>query len=357
MGTLGRQFPGGSRERVSRAGRNVRNRIATPEDHAVIDTWRESHRHVINSFQGILRNRTRSTDIVVAQRHKRKRTIVDKLQRYPKMQLGRMDDVAGCRLIFKSLEELYAFRSDIHRAKFNHKLKNEPDKYDYVAHPKEDGYRGIHDVYEYDVRSVIGRSRKGLLIELQYRTVFQHAWATCVEVVGFLTENQPKFGRGDRRIQRILRLASEIISRSVEGMMSSLPDKSDKDVVEEFQEVDRSLNFIQMLRDLNAANSEISSDKNLILIFREAGGVADDGVLEIKSFASATAALRALFELERNQPGRDIVLVKGDRPEYLREAFKNYFSDAQQFVTLVEEGRKKLLGDDPNGVDIPCAVG
>ena len=271
-------------------------------------------------------------------------TIFDKLKRYPKMQLGRMDDVAGCRLIFESLAELHAFRDEIHQANFNHRLRNSPDKYDYITHPKEDGYRGIHDVYEYDVRSLVGRSRKGLLIELQYRTKVQHAWATCVEVVGFLTVNQPKFGRGDRQIQHILRLASEVISRAFEGMKSSLPDKSDKDIVDEFVVLDRELKFIQMLNGLDAATREISSYKNVILIFRQQGESSEGSALEIKSYSSGTAALRALFELERSQPGIDIVLVKGDRPEYLREAFQNYFSDAQQFVKLVDKGRRMLLG-------------
>jgi len=157
-------FPGGSRGRVNRAGENVRNGAASPEDLAIIDTWREAHRHVINSFQSILRHRVRGMGVVVAQRHKRKRTIFDKLNRYPKMQLSRMDDVAGCRLIFKDVEELRQFREAFHnRSRFDHKLKNDPDKYDYIAHPKESGYRGIHDVYEYDVRSEVGRFRKGLL--------------------------------------------------------------------------------------------------------------------------------------------------------------------------------------------------
>ena len=132
-------FPGGSRQRVSNAGNRVRERNATEEDLAVIDTWREAHRHVINSFQAILRYRTRGTDIVVAQRHKRKRTIFDKLRRYPRMQLGRMDDVAGCRLIFNSIDELHAFRDVIRGSRFQHRLKNDPDKYDYIAHPKGDG--------------------------------------------------------------------------------------------------------------------------------------------------------------------------------------------------------------------------
>ena len=125
---------------------------------------------VLNTFQAILRNRTRKTKIVVAQRHKRQSTIFDKLRRLPRMQLARMDDVAGCRLIFENIKSLYFFRSVLHAAHFNHLLKNDIDKYDYMKHPKETGYRGIHDVYAYDVNSEHGKPYKGLLIELQYRT-------------------------------------------------------------------------------------------------------------------------------------------------------------------------------------------
>ena len=338
-----RNFPGGSPQRVTNAGIRVRERTATEEDLAVIDTWREAHRHVINSFQAFLRNRTRDTDIVVAQRHKRKRTIFDKLDRYPTMQLGRMDDVAGCRLIFESVDELRSFRDTIHAGRFNHELKNHPDKYDYIVHPKDSGYRGIHDVYAYDVKSEVGRDRKGLLIELQYRTIFQHAWATCVEMVGFLTENQPKFGRGDVRLKNVLRLASEIISRSFENMRSSLPELDDQQVVERFLALDEELNFMGMLRRLNAADRKILDEKNIILIFKEDTGDEED-LLEVLSYPNATVALRALFELEFENPGMDIVLVKGDRPEDVREAFKNYFSDARQFIDLIEQGSARLLG-------------
>ena len=103
-------YPGGSKSRVSRAGNAVRQGAATAEDLAVIDTWREAHRAVLNTFQAILRTRTRGTKVVVAQRHKRKKTIFDKLQRLPRMELARMDDIAGCRLIFPTIEDLYKFR-------------------------------------------------------------------------------------------------------------------------------------------------------------------------------------------------------------------------------------------------------
>ena len=337
-----RTFPGGSKSRVNAAGERVREGTATDEDIAVIDAWREAHRHVINSFQAILRTRTRSREIIVAQRHKRRRTIIDKLTRFPRMQLSRMDDVAGCRLIFPTVEELRRFRAEIHgKSRFKHTLKNDPDKYDYIAHPKDSGYRGVHDVYVYDVNSVSGRARKGLLIELQYRTIYQHAWATCVEVVGFLTENQPKFNRGSARMQRILRLASEIIARSHEAKCSSLPKLSNREILAEFRNLDSTLRFVDMLKGLNKATSRIDPKNNFILIFGE------NESLNVRSYRRTTDALRALFELEREYPNLDIVLVRGDKPEDIREAFKNYFSDAIEFIALIEDGCS-ALEESPN---------
>jgi len=133
------------------------------------------------------------------------------------MALARMDDVAGCRMIFPDIQSLYRFRNELHAARFQHSRRNQDDKYDYIKRPKDTGYRGIHDAYEYNVKSVHGRDYKGLLIEIQYRTIYQHAWATCVEVIGHITANQPKFQEGDKRYGLIMSLASEIIARTCEN--------------------------------------------------------------------------------------------------------------------------------------------
>lgn len=198
-----------AQSRVSRAGAAIRNGKPSLDDLSVIDQWRAAHRPVLNTFQAILRQRTRKKGIAVAQRHKRKRTIFDKLDRLPKMELAWMDDVAGCRLICPDIEALYAFRKDLHKANFKHRLRNDGDKWDYIKSPKDTGYRGIHDVYDYDVNSESGKGSKGLLIELQYRTNAQRAWATTVEVVGFVTQSQPKFQQGDKRYETIMAYASE----------------------------------------------------------------------------------------------------------------------------------------------------
>jgi len=329
-------FPGGSKTRVALAGNNVRKNRATFEDLNVIDTWRAAHRAVLNTFQAILRTRTRFKDIVVAQRHKRKMTIFDKLKRFQGMNLARMDNVAGCRLIFNSVEELYEFRSEFHRAKFKHKLKNDVDKYDYIKHPKKTGYRGIHDVYEYDVNSKSGKQYKGSLVEIQYRTTAQHAWATCVEVIGFITESQPKFRRSDERYEKAMLLAREIIARTAENKNSYLPDLSNIELVSLFKALDSELNLMSMLRGLRSVKSTFSMKRNAILI------ISKDNKLEVKTYRDAPSALRALFELERDNPGKDVVLVKADTSEEVRTAFKNYFSDANEFIKLIDGGCKKL---------------
>lgn len=329
-------YPGGSKSRVNRAGDNVRANTATADDLHIIDEWRAAHRGVLNTFQAILRTRTRRSKIVVAQRHKRKRTIVDKLNRFPKMQLARMDDVAGCRLIFRSEKDLYDFRADFHKARFMHKRRNDLDKYDYIKLPKSTGYRGVHDIYEYNVNSVIGRRLAGLNLEIQYRTLIQHAWATAVEVIGFITESQPKFRHGDRRYVNAMALASEILARAHEQRTGPLPDVPDRQLVQRFLAMDKELGLLNTLRGLNKSRQQISSNRNSILIF--SGG----GKLEVRTFRDATDALRALFDLERESSDRDIVLVRADSSEEVRLAFRNYFSDATEFIRLLEVGCAKL---------------
>ena len=178
----------------------------------------------------------------------------------------------------------------------------------------------------------------GLYIEIQYRTLVQHAWATAVEVVGFITESQPKFQQGDKRYEYEMALASEILARAHEGLKGPFPEMTDREVLEEFLKIDKELLLLKTLSGLNRAKSEVSDKKNTILIF------SDKGALEVKSFRDATEALRALFLLEKQMPQNDIVLVRANSSDEVRLAFRNYFSDAREFIRLLETGCAKLSG-------------
>ena len=121
----------GSKGAVNRAGEALRTSTLGPGQAQTLESWRMAHRDVINTFQALLRGRAKNLDIAVAQRLKRRVTIVDKLSRQPGMQLARMDDIAGCRLIFSDINALHDFRESLHSANLKHVLKNEKDKYNY----------------------------------------------------------------------------------------------------------------------------------------------------------------------------------------------------------------------------------
>ena len=331
-------FPGGSKSRVNRAGFAIAANAETAEDSKVFDEWRASHRQVLNTFQAILRIRAKGKNITVAQRHKRRVTILDKLTRHPGMSLARMDDVAGCRLIFKSIADLHDFRSSIHRAIFKHKLRNDPHKYDYIKKPKDTGYRGIHDVYEYDVNSDVGRCLKGLLVEIQYRTLIQHSWATAVEVIGLITQSQPKFERGDSRFTLAMSYASEILARAFESSTGPYPDMPNREVVARFRSLDREIKLLRLLGGVRVADQTLTRGGDIILIFNK------DGTLEVRMYSSTPSALHDLFQLEGDLFREDVVLVRGATSHDVRLAYQNYFGDTSDFIALVNEGCAKLSG-------------
>lgn len=337
-------YPWGSRKRVNRAGDAVRAGKATVEDLEVINRWRAAHRYVINTFQATLRQRAKAAGGVhVGQRLKRANTIFDKLQREPDMDLGRMDDVAGVRLIFPGYRELLEFREQFHAAHFQHERRSKDGQYDYIAHPKANGYRGIHDIYAYQVNSKHAERAAGLFIEIQYRTLVQHAWATANEVIGFVTDSEPKFGRGDKRVERFMAICSEIMARGLEGCPGPFPDMSPNDLIDAYEELEKELGLMKRLTSLKVAKLEMPKRRHYILIFNR------EGNLEVKEYTKNQRALAALFHIEEEQPDSNVVLVGASSPEEVQFAFRNYFSNTTDFLRMIAEGITAIVEDNKGG--------
>lgn len=330
-----------TKSKVASAGRRIRKSRATAEDWEVFENWRRSHAYILNTFQMRLR-RSRNTfvgDVQVAQRHKRRPTIVDKLTREPSMQLPNMHDIAGCRAICSSVDDLYEFRSKFLNTRSLHVHTNDEDRFDYIKNPKPSGYRGIHDIFETVLSSESGSRWNGLKVEIQFRTRAQHAWATAVETVDLLNGERAKFGQASPKLQRFFVVASELIARYAEGVTGPLRGVDDKVVAKEFGKLNRELGIVRRLGEAVASNPEIQKDRNTILIFHFEGNTR----LEVLSFNSITPAQKMYSELESEMEGRaDIVLVKSQNAEDLKRAFQNYFTDATDFVDLVTEAYNSL---------------
>ncbi|MBL9198148.1 RelA/SpoT domain-containing protein [Xanthomonas fragariae] len=191
------QIPQYTKGQVRLAGDALREKHLQPDAFAealsVITNWRAAHAYPLNTFQSTLRKKLAGLGMpvpksVVGQRLKRLPSIASKLQRFDTMSLDRMQDIAGLRAVVSSNRRLKALRDAYeHGSKFSHELRN---IHDYVATPKEDGYRSVHIVYRYENTKV--PQYNGLHVEMQFRTQVQHAWATAVETVDTFLTRQSK---------------------------------------------------------------------------------------------------------------------------------------------------------------------
>ena len=338
-----------SRGRVDRAGRAIATQHFIQDDVDVLENWRASHAHILNTFKQLLYNRASRYDVIVAQRLKRRPTIVDKLSRFPDMNLSRMHDIAGCRLIFPTIAELQAFRAELNSGRFDHKRRNEGDgRWNYLDHPKADGYRGIHDAFKYEVEPKDRRMKSaqpwnGMLIEIQYRTFIQHAWSTAVEVAGLVTVNNPKFGRGRQEVKDFFRVSSEILARALENMHSSMRETSARDLLYNIEKLEDETHIQRLFSNLNANIGEFDFKKISILIFKYAQNETQESSLEVKTFQSVPAAINEYCRLEKDLVGRaDIVLVGTSSVENMKSAFRNYFADTSDFLEMMEDSKKRL---------------
>ena len=177
-----------SKKRVNKSGSylahntiNTVNESEFDENLEIFNNWRALHSYPMNIIYMNLNRRIKKLgiqDAIIVQRLKRSPSILNKLNRFKDMQLSRMQDIGGVRIIVKKISDIYKIRDDINNA-FPHKICYEKN---YINNPKEDGYRCLHMIFE--IKNLNDEKYNGLNIELQIRTELQHQWATAVEILG-----------------------------------------------------------------------------------------------------------------------------------------------------------------------------
>lgn len=320
-----------SANRATKAGDRISKDKPLPEDWIVFENYRNSHTYILNTFRATLtRHIANKRYTVFAQRLKRKNTIIDKLRSGRAKDYGKMHDLAGCRLIFDTISDLEKYRKKLHSARFKHKRVN-GDKYNYINQPKPTGYRGIHDVYSFFVSSQSGMVYNGLLIEIQYRTKIQHAWATAVEISDLLNKSRVKFETGaDPQRERFFVLASELLARHCEGLQGPQPDIESNLLKAELLNIESNLKIIESLKKLHKERIELPTSKNIVLHF-------GNKKLTARGFRSQAVAIDYRNQLETSHPSDDVVYVRGNNSNHIKNAFRNYFRDSREFVKYIEE--------------------
>lgn len=319
-----------SKGAIERAGKAMAECCATEEDEKIVQYWRDCHAYVLNTFQGTLRRWIRDDPYVLVQRLKRLNTVRDKLQTGRSKDVASMHDLAGCRIIFPSIDAMRKYREEFHtKTRAKHEYVSE-GKYDYLANPKPTGYRGMHDVFRYKVGGPPGNAWNGLRVEIQYRTQAQHAWATAVEISDLIDHARVKFERGaHKERERLFVLASEYIAREAEGMKGCLPQISDGDLLFELRSLEAQLGVFSRLRAVSSSQIDIPNSKNLVLVFSDQ--------LKIVGFRSARQAMEERNHYELFDPDMDVVYIRAEKPSEVANAFRNYFRDARAFISLLPQ--------------------
>jgi putative GTP pyrophosphokinase len=342
--------PPSNKNAVKRAGRAISDGTAGQGDFDLVDQWRSSHGYVINTFQIWLKRHIarQNYSVEFAQRLKRRNTVIDKVRRKDAngnaliSDVSAMHDFAGCRMIFENLSDLRHFRDYLAtsavRKNVKHELRYPPDKYDYIETPKFTGYRGIHDVYRHLPRgSDRIENRKpwdGLLVEVQYRTRAQHAWATAVEISDLVDGERTKFEMDQSERGEFFAIASEIIARKHEGLERAFAGTSTQDLQDRLQALEDRLGILQRLSVLKQFEDEEMLKQHTVLnIYLKADGTP---CLEVIPCKNSAAAILKATQLESSGLSLNAVYVRADNPKQLRSAYRNYFNDPIDFVKIIQ---------------------
>ncbi|PHP17713.1 hypothetical protein CG471_21295 [Sphingobium sp. IP1] len=327
-------------------GSNDQNHIA------LVDQWRAAHGYAINTFKVWFRNKIDNSGIHAefGQRLKRRNTVIDKLRRKrpdgkPLIQdVTSMHDFAGCRLIFNNIDDLNDFREFILSEKIldnvNHRLKHvDREKYNYIEHPKVTGYRGIHDVFLHHPRPHrLGDDRsepwQGLMVEVQYRSRAQHAWATALEISDILDRQRTKFGFAEDDRGAFFAMASEIIARRYENIKKAFLNLSDKQLQDKFSRLENKLSILQRLGAMRQFDQfqKLKKHNVLNIVLDDYG----DYRLEVEVFSNAQDAIARANDIEAESNSINAVYVTGE-PAQLRSAYRNYFNDPLDFVNMLTD--------------------
>jgi len=332
------------RTEVEKAGDHLRLGRATDGDLDVISNWRAAHAFPLLTFRVTLGTRGRKIEqkVLISQRLKRLSSIAAKLNRFRNLRLWNLQDIGGCRAVFSSerraRQSFEQYRDD---TTLKHDLlwhKN------YVDEPKASGYRSFHLIYGYRGRNPV---YDDLLIEIQIRSRFQHAWATAVETVDIFTAQALKSSMGTPEWDEFFKLMSSFIAlRERKPTVPGTPPKR-AELKSRIRESASHLRVVDRLHDFRQITQDF--EKNQI---RNITGEPMPGYFLLKVEPQHKRILisaykgRSLEEAERDyldvereilseRTRSDAVLVSVEKLVNLRKAYPNYYGDTDMFLDIL----------------------
>jgi ppGpp synthetase/RelA/SpoT-type nucleotidyltranferase len=216
-----------SQKQINKIGKKFRDSIQDEADFEILEEFKKSYDDLLIEYTTKISRDLNDigTNYVMAGRLKRTSSIIRKLQRPQNkgMDLTRMSDIAGTRVIVKSLEDQRKI-VDVLKEKYTVEKY-----YDYVE--SDQNYKSIH---------LVLKEEPYKFIEVQIRTLAQQTWADESEEFG----EQAKQGLYPEIVKDYLTLLSTIMYKIDKGIEISL-SKIDNHFFEQKSPVKGKFNIIK----------------------------------------------------------------------------------------------------------------
>ena len=325
-----------SNSKIDQIGNKLKkNNDLEKEDLNDLLEWRNNFSPSLEYYHSKLKSKINSTHIVtLSRRLKRIDSIQIKLKRFSTMRLSTLQDIAGLRVVLKDHKLLQSAFATLRGLPSRHVIKRLDNYHNY---PKDDGYRGIHLIYQSD---------KKTMVEIQLRTELQHIWATAVEIYGELQNTSFKTGEGDERWKEFFNLLSSYFAIKEEcSPIKAHLNLTEKQIKSKLKKVIKDLKVIEQLNASTNSIEVISKKHN------ETGKQGKYAILELnlkdnttrveffnKKDVTTAIEIYTKKELE-NRDGKNIniVFVNVDDVSKIEKTYPNYFLNTSKLLEILSK--------------------
>jgi ppGpp synthetase/RelA/SpoT-type nucleotidyltranferase len=177
-----------SKTQIDRLGDRLRKRPVSDEDLRALDEYRKSFH---GTYADVITMIKQELNVYASGRPaKSTKSIIEKLER-EHIRLSQMQDIAGCRIVVSNIDQQDNLIDSIRKVFPTISIVDRRIRPSY-------GYRAVH--------VIIKAFNK--VIEIQIRTELQHSWAELSEKLSDEIDMAIKYGGGNERIQKTLKIIS-----------------------------------------------------------------------------------------------------------------------------------------------------